>query len=221
MMETAKIKKGTNYSFSAEYSRVNPEKTSVIPETQIPHILGADFKISRGFLFGKSSGYGIELGMDLGLLYSPSVLGEIEFNNDSQEYEAFYYPYKLNYNYIVKIFSKFGILQNRSFSLAGRVEIAGTDLASLGIIGTKELQNKKQLYSGVKLFNRFVKTPEKKLFSDGYGEYLFFGIKSPIKEKSFIDIISYNYVLFEFGIVNNLWYNSKPTICLSIGITHK
>ena len=221
MMETAKIEKGTNYSFSAEYSRVNSEKTSVIPENQIPHILGADFKISRGFLFGKESRYGIELGFNLGLLYSPSVIGEIEFNDSSQEYEAVYYPYKLNYNYIAKFFSKIGIWQNKNLSLAGRVEFAGTNLASLGLIGSKKLQNKKQLYSGIKFFNRFIKTPEKKLFTDGYGEYLFFGIKSPIKEKSFIDIISYSQVIFELGIVNNLWYNSKPTFCLSIGIADK
>lgn len=218
MMETAKIRKGMNYGFSAEYSRVFPKNKNRLVETQLPHIFGADFKMAHGWFLNPK--YGVELGLSAGLFYYPSVIGEISYDESNNRYSVNYYPYKAGYNYTSKFFTKFGIMQDKPVSFAARLEIIPLKFSSAAVIASKKTK-KNEYYAGLKIFNRFLKNPEKKIYNDGSGEYLFFGVKKQIKKRSFIDIISYNYLFMEFGFINNVWYNSKPTICLSVGVTSK
>ena len=218
MMETAKIQKGMNYGFNAEYTRVFPKNKNRLFETQLPHIFGADFKMSRGWILNPE--YGFELGLSIGLFYYPSVVGEISYDEGNDLYSVSYYPYKPGYTYTPKFFTKFGIMQDKPVSFAARLEMIPLEFSSAAVIASKKV-DKKEYYSGLKIFNRFLKTPEKKIYDKGTGEYLFFGVKKPVKKRSFIDIISYNYLFLEVGIINNVWYNSNPTICISIGVSSK
>ena len=217
MMETAKVNKGVKYNVSIGLSGLNPENSEWKIENQIKRTVGFDIKISKGKLFGESKSFGIELGANIGFIFYPTVVGVTDYSSELDKYELFYYPSSLNTLLTPRIFAKFGFLQNRDLSIAAKIEMGGEKFVSSSLIISKKAE-KKEIYSGVKVFNRFIKDPEKQMFPEKLGQYFFTGTEIPTNLR-FFNSFKYFYVNLEAGIVNNIWYADKPTYLLSIGLT--
>jgi len=216
MMETAKIRDGFRYNPNVEYSKVIPKKSSWTVENQNPNVLGLGLKFSYGKLLDKKSRFGAELGLDFGMFFYPTVIGVVEYDETIDEHKIIYYPQSPQNIQVYKIFGRFAILQNKPTSVAFKFEMGGDRFASTGLVISRKVK-KKEIYTGFKLFNRFIKTPEQKKFGSKYGEYFCLGIEIPTNKKV-LETSKYSYIIMEVGIVNKLWYSDRPTFCVSAGL---
>ena len=215
MMETAKIRNGFRYNPNFQYSKITPPKSSWKVETQSPHVVGLGFKFSYGRLLDKKLRFEAELGVALGVLYYPTILGVTEYDEDKNKYKIVYYPYNPHDIQTHKIFGRFAIFQNKRTSLALKLEMAGERFASTGMVVSTKFK-KKEIYSGFTVFNRFLKTPEQKMFGSQYGEYFCLGIEIPTN-KNFLDTSKFTYIIIEIGVANKLWYYDETSFCISTG----
>ncbi|MFC1726606.1 hypothetical protein ACFL4T_13365 [candidate division KSB1 bacterium] len=219
MMETAKINKGFKYNVNFELTRINPEISEWTVENQNKKVVGLGVRISKGKFYGSDKNVGAELGVDLGMLFYPTVVGVTVYNSDEDFYKIHYYPTGQNNLITPKFFAKFGIMQNKTVSYAVKIEMAGEKFASGGLIVSKS-GKKRDFYAGAKLFNRFIKSAEKKMFDENYGQYFCIGMEIPTNQR-FVQSFKFIHWVLEAGIVNNLWYKDKPAFLLSAGLTLK
>ncbi len=218
-METAKINRGMRYGAYFEYSNIKPQKFGKTARDQNTDVVGLGLKISNGTCFGKRSKYAAELGLDLGMFFYPTIIGIAEYDNSINKSAIHYYPQSSHLILAPKIFARFGIFQNIKTSFAGRIDLAGYNFASAGAVISRQFKGK-EIYTGFKIFDRFIKTPEQIMFKDQYGEYLYLGIEIPT-EKRFYNTSKIYHILFEIGIINNLWYDGHSTYCISAGFLIK
>ncbi len=218
-METAKIGRGMRFGGYFEYSKLKPQQFGTTAKDQNTDVAGLGLKISNGTCFGKRSNYAAELGLDLGMLFYPTIIGIAEYDNFSGKYAIHYYPQSSHLILTPKIFARFGAFQNTRTSFAVRVDLAGYNFASVGSVLSRRLKAN-EIYTGFKIYDRFVKTPEQIMFKDRYGEYFCLGIEIPT-EKRFYKTSKIYHLLFEVGIINNLWYEDHPTYCISAGFIIK
>jgi len=219
MLETAKIDEGMSYGFDVGYTRIRSREVGWKVEEQVKDTYGLNLRIKKGMVFTTNKSIGIELGTDLGMIIYPSVLGVTEYNSDESKYEICYYPYELDLMFVPTYFIKIGILQNERTSFAVKVNMAGDKFGSAAVIASKTY-GEKEIYAGARLFNRFIKSPEKTMFEGNYGQYFCAGVEIPTTIRILNSTKFYHYSI-EFGIVNNIWYEDKPTIRLSLGLSIK
>lgn len=217
MMETGKIKNGFKFSAGIGFSGLNPETSRWKVENQTKKTIGMDIKVSKGKLYGESKSVGFEVGACMGFIFYPTVIGVTDYSSELDKYELFYYPGSLNTLLTPRIFAKAGILQNKNLSLAAKIEMGGEKFVSSSFLLSKTVK-KREIYTGIKIFNRFIKEPEKKMFPEKLGQYLFVGTELPTNQR-FLSSFKYFYLNLEAGIVNNLWYADKPTYLFSLGFT--
>ena len=218
-METAKINRGMRYGAYFEYSNIKPQKFGKTARDQNTDVVGLGLKISNGTSFGERAKYAAELGLDLGMFFYPTIIGIAESDNTINKSAIHYYPQSSHLILTPKIFARFGIFQNTKTSFAVRIDLAGYNFASAGSVISRQLSGK-EIYTGFKIYDRFIKTPEQIMFKDRYGEYFCLGIEIPT-EKRFYDTSKIYHLLFEIGIINNLWYEDRPTYCISAGFLIK
>ena len=218
-METARISHGMRYCANFEYSKIKPQKSSWTVQEQNPHVVGFGFKISHGRYLDKRARFTGELGLDLDVMFYPSVVGIVEYDNRETKSTIHYYPRSPHLILAPKVFARFGIFQNQKTSLAGRIDTAGDKLASAGMAISTRIK-RREIYTGFKVFDRFIKSPERTMFNDRYGEYYYVGIEIPT-EKRFYSTSKIYHLLIEIGIVNHLWYADHPTFCISTGFVIK
>ena len=219
MMETAKISKGFKYNVNLEAARINPESSEWTVENQNQKVFGLSVKISKGTFYGSGKNMGLEFGVDLGMLFYPNIVGVTVYNSGDDLYTIHYYPTGQNNLITPKFFGKLGFMQNNTVSYAAKIEMAGDKFASAGLIVSKS-GKKRDIYAGAKLFNRFIKSAEKKMFKEDYGQYFCIGMEIPTNQR-FVQSFKFLHWVLEAGIVNNIWYKDKPAFLVSAGITLK
>ena len=218
-METAKISRGMRYGAYLEYSNIKPRKSSKTSWDQNNDVVGLGLKISNGKYFGKRAKYAAELGLDLGIFFYPTITGIAEYDNSINKSVIHYFPQSSHLILTPKTYARLGIFQNTKTSFALRIDLAGYNFASAGAVISRQFKGK-EIYTGFKIFDRFIKTPEQIMFKDRYGEYFCLGIEIPTEKRFYNTSKIYN-LLFEIGIINNLWYEDHPTYCISAGFLIK
>ena len=218
-METAKISRGMRYGAYFEYSNIKPLKSTKTISDQNTEVVGLGLKISNGKYFGKRAKYAAEIGLDLGMFFYPTIIGIAEYDNSVNKSVIHYFPQGSHLILAPKIFARLGIFQNTKTSFALRIDLAGYNFASAGAVISRQFQGK-EIYTGFKIYDRFIKTPEQVMFKDRYGEYFNLGIEIPT-EKRFYHTSKIYHLLFEIGIINNLWYEDHPTYYISLGFLIK